>query len=210
MLAETLKYLYLLFAEKEDIAIDLDKYIFTTEAHLLPVAMPPPTYTLLPFGDANLDVRPAAPEHDSGCPRQKLTALEELANVIPGLWSRSSATCLRYSDKVRIPPPSYRKGRRGGSARGKLAAVEPYTGPAVPPEQLDVSNSDHVRFLRSINIQLRQQDGVVRLVYQKTDDEGQAEEGAGLLYIQELIKLQQQAVTTPSVHFGILVDSRGH
>eukprot|EP00729_Bicosta_minor_P000514 gene514-15035_t len=160
----------------EDIAIDLDKYIFTTEAHLLPVAMPPPTYTLLPFGDANLDVRPAAPEHDSGCPRQKLTALEELANVIPGLWSRSSATCLRYSDKVRIPPPSYRKGRRGGSARGKLAAVEPYTGPAVPPEQLDVSNSDHVRFLRSINIQLRQQDGVVRLVYQKTDDEGQAEE----------------------------------
>jgi hypothetical protein len=75
-----------------------------------------------------------------------------------------------------------------------VTAAEPYHGPAISPEQLDVGNADHVRFLRSISIQLRQQDGVVRLVYQKVDDEeesGAAAQGAGLLYIQELIKLQQ-------------------
>ncbi|XP_062067480.1 ER degradation-enhancing alpha-mannosidase-like protein 3 isoform X2 [Lepus europaeus] len=36
-LAEMFKYLYLLFAEKEDIIFDIEDYIFTTEAHLLPL-----------------------------------------------------------------------------------------------------------------------------------------------------------------------------
>ena len=39
MLAETFKYLYLLFSEKEDIIIDVDDFIFTTEAHLLPLSL---------------------------------------------------------------------------------------------------------------------------------------------------------------------------
>jgi len=36
-LAEMFKYLFLLFAENEDMLIDPDKYVFTTEAHLLPL-----------------------------------------------------------------------------------------------------------------------------------------------------------------------------
>uniref|UniRef100_A0A4W3KE71 alpha-1,2-Mannosidase n=1 Tax=Callorhinchus milii TaxID=7868 RepID=A0A4W3KE71_CALMI len=36
-LAEMFKYLYLLFAEKEDVLFDIEDYIFTTEAHLLPL-----------------------------------------------------------------------------------------------------------------------------------------------------------------------------
>ncbi|KAL5281282.1 EDEM3 family protein [Megaselia abdita] len=39
VLSETIKYLYLLFAEPEDIPIDLDEYVFTTEAHLLPLSI---------------------------------------------------------------------------------------------------------------------------------------------------------------------------
>uniref|UniRef100_A0A8C5H1Y7 alpha-1,2-Mannosidase n=1 Tax=Gouania willdenowi TaxID=441366 RepID=A0A8C5H1Y7_GOUWI len=38
-LAEMFKYLYLLFTEKSQLPIDIDKYIFTTEAHLLPVSL---------------------------------------------------------------------------------------------------------------------------------------------------------------------------
>ncbi|MBN3287284.1 EDEM3 protein, partial [Polyodon spathula] len=38
-LAEMFKYLYLLFSEKEQLLFDIDDYIFTTEAHLLPVAL---------------------------------------------------------------------------------------------------------------------------------------------------------------------------
>lgn len=38
-LAEMFKYLYLLFSEKSQVPIDIDDYIFTTEAHLLPVSL---------------------------------------------------------------------------------------------------------------------------------------------------------------------------
>lgn len=38
-LAEMFKYLYLLFSEKSQLPIDIDDYVFTTEAHLLPVSL---------------------------------------------------------------------------------------------------------------------------------------------------------------------------
>lgn len=39
VLAETFKYLYLLFADESDLLIDLNGFIFTTEAHLLPLSL---------------------------------------------------------------------------------------------------------------------------------------------------------------------------
>lgn len=39
VLAEMFKYLYLLFAEHGDLLFDVDDFIFTTEAHLLPLAL---------------------------------------------------------------------------------------------------------------------------------------------------------------------------
>lgn len=39
VLTETFKYLYLLFADKEDVPVNLDEFIFTTEGHLLPLAL---------------------------------------------------------------------------------------------------------------------------------------------------------------------------
>uniref|UniRef100_UPI00398F684A ER degradation-enhancing alpha-mannosidase-like protein 3 isoform X2 n=1 Tax=Pristiophorus japonicus TaxID=55135 RepID=UPI00398F684A len=38
-LAEMFKYLYLLFAEKSELPFNIDDYVFTTEAHLLPLAL---------------------------------------------------------------------------------------------------------------------------------------------------------------------------
>lgn len=39
VLAETLKYLYLLFANKEELTLEVDDFVFTTEAHLLPLSL---------------------------------------------------------------------------------------------------------------------------------------------------------------------------
>ena len=36
-MAETFKYLYLIFADDEDIGIPMDDYVLTTEAHLVPL-----------------------------------------------------------------------------------------------------------------------------------------------------------------------------
>lgn len=38
-LAEMFKYLFLLFADAEDLTFDVEDYIFTTEAHLLPLSL---------------------------------------------------------------------------------------------------------------------------------------------------------------------------
>ncbi|GIY24115.1 hypothetical protein CDAR_579061 [Caerostris darwini] len=39
VLAETLKYLYLLFANKDELNLEVDDFVFTTEAHLLPLSL---------------------------------------------------------------------------------------------------------------------------------------------------------------------------
>lgn len=39
LLSETIKYLYLLFADPSDLIINIDDFIFTTEAHLLPLSL---------------------------------------------------------------------------------------------------------------------------------------------------------------------------
>ena len=39
VLAETFKYLYLLFADETDLILDLNKFIFTTEGHLMPLSL---------------------------------------------------------------------------------------------------------------------------------------------------------------------------
>lgn len=39
VLAETFKYLYLLFAEDEDVPLDMNSFVFSTEAHLLPLSL---------------------------------------------------------------------------------------------------------------------------------------------------------------------------
>ena len=39
VLAETFKYLFLLFAEEEDLLLDMDDFVFTTEAHILPLSL---------------------------------------------------------------------------------------------------------------------------------------------------------------------------
>ena len=39
VLAETFKYLYLLFSESDDMAVKVDDFIFTTEGHLIPLSI---------------------------------------------------------------------------------------------------------------------------------------------------------------------------
>ncbi|KAG8010629.1 ER degradation-enhancing alpha-mannosidase-like protein 3, partial [Nibea albiflora] len=60
-LAEMFKYLYLLFSEKSELPIDIDDYIFTTEAHLLPVSL---STTKPPCQGNNTETVPVAQEED--------------------------------------------------------------------------------------------------------------------------------------------------
>jgi len=39
VLAETFKYLFLLFAEEEDLVLDMNDFLFSTEAHIFPLSL---------------------------------------------------------------------------------------------------------------------------------------------------------------------------
>ncbi|XP_068190579.1 ER degradation-enhancing alpha-mannosidase-like protein 3 isoform X2 [Antennarius striatus] len=60
-LAEMFKYLYLLFSEESELPIDIDDYIFTTEAHLLPVSL---STTKPPCQGNNTETFPAFQDED--------------------------------------------------------------------------------------------------------------------------------------------------
>ncbi|KAM6975131.1 LOW QUALITY PROTEIN: ER degradation-enhancing alpha-mannosidase-like protein 3 [Tautogolabrus adspersus] len=60
-LAEMFKYLYLLFSEKTELPIDIDDYIFTTEAHLLPVSL---SITKPPCPGNDTETVPVSQEED--------------------------------------------------------------------------------------------------------------------------------------------------
>lgn len=52
VLSETFKYLYLLFTEPQDLILNIDEFVFTTEAHLLPLSLAQlgnSTYSKFPF-----------------------------------------------------------------------------------------------------------------------------------------------------------------
>ena len=46
VLAETFKYLFLLFADKGDSPLNMDDFVFTTEAHLFPLSLASANTTL--------------------------------------------------------------------------------------------------------------------------------------------------------------------
>ena len=59
VLAETFKYLYLLFSEKSELVLDVEDFVFTTEAHLLPLTLSVGNYSWsTPISPAKRAVRP--------------------------------------------------------------------------------------------------------------------------------------------------------
>uniref|UniRef100_A0A8C7J2E6 alpha-1,2-Mannosidase n=1 Tax=Oncorhynchus kisutch TaxID=8019 RepID=A0A8C7J2E6_ONCKI len=94
-LAEMFKYLFLLFAEEEDLPFNVEDYIFTTEAHLLPLSLSTaPHAPSPPLDDSNFDWTcpntrllfpdPAFPRNlrdpirsavDKSCPRPAVSAV---------------------------------------------------------------------------------------------------------------------------------------
>lgn len=67
-LAEMFKYLFLLFADNEDLPFDVEDYVFTTEAHLLPLSLSTaPHSSSIPSNRTVLDVTPLQSDKFDEC-----------------------------------------------------------------------------------------------------------------------------------------------
>ncbi|XP_037958336.1 ER degradation-enhancing alpha-mannosidase-like protein 3 isoform X2 [Teleopsis dalmanni] len=90
VLSETFKYLFLLFSDPQDLIIDIDEFVFTTEAHLLPLSIAQLGNSTFSFRQADehnvLDFMRTCPSSNKLFPEQ---VRKPLRNFITGSCPRT-------------------------------------------------------------------------------------------------------------------------
>lgn len=99
VLSETFKYLYLLFSAPEELPLQVDDFVFTTEAHLLPLSLARlSNLTTLPLRSVEQEegrqtVEDFDVEHARSCPSNHY--------LFPG--HHGFADSIRWSESIRLP-----------------------------------------------------------------------------------------------------------
>lgn len=164
VLAETFKYFYLLFSDPADLPIDLDDYILTTEAHLLPIGLPerplgnrgssqtpPPPTPATPYKRAWSDACPAPTE---ALRLQRARRLLQsggsdgsVCDAVggPRLWHR-------LEDEIRQPLRSLAVAMRSERAAGASPSSRWPDSPLLEASSFKVDNITHLQMLRQMGI----------------------------------------------------------
>ncbi|KAL7828971.1 hypothetical protein SRHO_G00326050 [Serrasalmus rhombeus] len=173
-LAETFKYLFLLFAEEDDLPFDVEDYVFTTEAHLLPLSL-------------SMALRSDLPTTDNS------TATEELDD------SNFEWTC--PNTRLLFPDPAYPRNFREPI---RSAVDKSCPRPALPREpgigraplraqDFMANNPEHLELLRRMGVNLiHLKDGRVQLVQHATQAVSAVAAEDGMRFMQEMMELSSQ------------------
>ncbi|XP_059471862.1 ER degradation-enhancing alpha-mannosidase-like protein 3 isoform X2 [Neocloeon triangulifer] len=106
VLAETLKYLYLLFTEPSNLVLDLDDFLFTTEAHLLPL-------TLAKSRNSSVFLSGTCDEDPRICPSTlhlfPESVRKPLKNMVNGMCPRRSHRRKLHAVQFQIGNPEHMK-----------------------------------------------------------------------------------------------------
>ena len=172
VITETFKYLYLLFAKEEDQFLDISQFVFTTEAHLLPLSLARlSNSTAVPVTDPGWEEEADEEvEHSHACPSTRYlfpahsSAHDGAASLRKPLESLVEDTC-----------PTKKVIKR------KLTAGE-----------FQSTSEDHQKLVRDMGITIiKLPDGRVQLLHTfanaKTPEDGEE----GLLFMQEMIELSK-------------------
>ncbi|TRZ01239.1 hypothetical protein DNTS_014814 [Danionella cerebrum] len=173
-LAEMFKYLFLLFAEEEDLPFNVEDYVFTTEAHLLPLSLStasnsaaPPiinTKALEEFDDSNFEWT---------CPNTRLLYPDPAfpRNLREPIRSAVDKSCTR--------PTTHRE---PGMGRAPLRA-----------QDFMANNPEHLELLRRMGVSLiHLKDGRVQLVQHATQAISPVAAEDGIRFMQEMMELSSQ------------------
>nr|XP_046208658.1 ER degradation-enhancing alpha-mannosidase-like protein 3 isoform X2 [Oncorhynchus gorbuscha] len=188
-LAEMFKYLFLLFAEEEDLTFNVEDYIFTTEAHLLPLSLSTAPHAPSP---ANATVQ--AP------------SLPHLSAYVKSLWSEEELDDSNYdwtcpNTRLLFPDPAFPRNLRDPirSAVDKSCprpAIHREPGMGRPPlraQDFMANNPDHLELLRRMGVSLiHLKDGRVQLVQHATQAVSAVAAEDGMRFMQEMMELSSQ------------------
>jgi len=178
VLAETFKYLYLLFSENEDLMLDVDDYVFTTEAHLLPLSLSltNSSSTSKTFIGSNED------EHSTlrNCPNTNY--------LLPGNSNYAHTVRSPLKNIVANSCPKSRSKRKPRLRAGEFIA----------------GNKPQLEQLRRMGIRIvTMSDGRIQLLHTASDASTPDDAEDGLVFMQEMIELsksqQMEASQEPRV-----------
>ncbi|XP_058246552.1 ER degradation-enhancing alpha-mannosidase-like protein 3 isoform X2 [Hemibagrus wyckioides] len=178
-LAEMFKYLYLLFAEEDDLPFDVEDYVFTTEAHLLPLSLSIAPRSHLPSaGNATVLHAPVPVELDDSnfewtCPNTRLLFPDPAYphNLREPIRSAVDKSCPR-------PPPA----REPGVGRAPLRA-----------QDFMANNPEHLELLKRMGVTLiHLKDGRVQLVQHAAQAVSAVAAEDGMRFMQEMMELSSQ------------------
>ncbi|XP_023263791.1 ER degradation-enhancing alpha-mannosidase-like protein 3 isoform X3 [Seriola lalandi dorsalis] len=174
-LAEMFKYLFLLFAEAEDLPFDVEDYVFTTEAHLLPLSLS------------------AAPHSSSVSSNRTVISKEELDD------SNFDWTC--PNTRLLFPDPAFPRNLREpirSAVDKSCPRPAPYREPGMgrPPlraQDFMANNPEHLELLRRMGVSLiHLKDGRVQLVQHATQAVSAVAAEDGVRFMQEMMELSSQ------------------
>ncbi|XP_077463343.1 ER degradation-enhancing alpha-mannosidase-like protein 3 isoform X2 [Stigmatopora argus] len=175
-LAEMFKYLFLLFADSEDLTFDVEGYIFTTEAHLLPLTLS--TAPRAPSSLPNATISRSDEELDDSnfdwtCPNTRLLFPD------PAFPQNLREPIRSVVDKSCPRPPPYREPGMGA--------------PPLRAQDFMSNNPEHLELLRRMGVSLiHLKDGRVQLVQHATQAVSPIAAEDGVRFMQEMMELSSQ------------------
>ncbi|XP_054569478.1 ER degradation-enhancing alpha-mannosidase-like protein 3 [Eptesicus fuscus] len=176
-LAEMFKYLYLLFADKEDIIFDIEDYIFTTEAHLLPLWLSTTNQSISKKSTTSEYIELDDSNFDWTCPNTQI--------LFPNdpLYAQSIREPLKNVVDKSCP-------------RGVIRVEESFRSGAKPPlraRDFMATNPEHLEILKKMGVSLiHLKDGRVQLVQHAIQAASSIDAEDGLRFMQEMIELSSQ------------------
>lgn len=173
-LAEMFKYLFLLFAEEEDLPFNVEDYVFTTEAHLLPLSLSTASNSQAP---PVIDYMPVEELDDSNfewtCPNTRLLFPDPA-------FPRNLREPIRSAVDKSCPRPALN--RDPGTVRPPLRA-----------QDFMANNPEHLELLRRMGVSLiHLKDGRVQLVQHATQAVSAVAAEDGMRFMQEMMELSSQ------------------
>uniref|UniRef100_A0A8C3A232 alpha-1,2-Mannosidase n=1 Tax=Cyclopterus lumpus TaxID=8103 RepID=A0A8C3A232_CYCLU len=174
-LAEMFKYLFLLFADAEDLPFDVEDYVFTTEAHLLPLSLSTAPHASFFTSNRTFNEELDDSNFDWTCPNTRLLFPDPAfpRNLREPIRSAVDKSCPR--------PPPYRY-------------VEPGMGrPPLRAQDFMANNVEHLELLRRMGVSLiHLKDGRVQLVQHATQAVSAVAAEDGVRFMQEMMELSSQ------------------
>ncbi|KAM4861121.1 ER degradation-enhancing alpha-mannosidase-like protein 3 isoform 2-T2 [Thomomys bottae] len=176
-LAEMFKYLYLLFADKEDIIFDIEDYIFTTEAHLLPLWLSTTNQSISKKNTTSEYTELDDSNFDWTCPNTQI------------LFPHDPL----YAQRIREPLKNVVD---KSCPRGIIRVEESFRSGAKPPlraRDFMATNPEHLEILKKMGVSLiHLKDGRVQLVQHAIQAASSIDAEDGLRFMQEMIELSSQ------------------